>query len=211
MIKVKWILFVIIFIVSCTQTKQVANFKEIAAKHKTIALLPADARFALSENEKNKISQSQLDESELKLGFMVQGELNKWFEKNKKFYTINVQNIKATNELLFAKGMSFSTYKTVPKDSLASILGVDAVVFCNVNLALKYRNAEYAVSSLVFGGIITGSQYKVVTTLGVVEKNNPITLWQKQYEPNGKHFEDIFGILTRMLKTAAVDFPYKKK
>jgi hypothetical protein len=207
--KVKWFLL-IFFIVSCTHARQVSNFKEIAAKNKTIALLPADARFTLSENEKNKISQSQLDESEWKLGFMVQVELNKWFEKNKKFYTISVENIKITNELLFAKDMSFSTYKNVPKDSLASILGVDAVVFCNVDLALKYRNAEYIVSSLVFGGIITGSQYKVVTTLGVVEKNNPITLWQKQYEPNGKQYEDIFGILTRMLKTAAVDFPYKK-
>jgi TolB-like protein len=207
--KAKWILF--IFIVSCTQTKQVANFKEIAAKHKTVALLPADARFVLNGKEENKLSQSQLLESELKLGFMVQGELNNWFQKNNKLYTISVQNIKKTNELLFAKGMSFSTYKTLSKDSLASILGVDAVVFCDISLALRYRDGEYIVSSLIIGGIITGSQYKVITTLGVVEKNNPITLWQKRYEPNGKHYEDIFGILRRMLKTAAIDFPYKKK
>jgi hypothetical protein len=43
-----------------------------------------------------------------------------------------------------------------------------------------------------------------------VEKYNPTVIWQKKYSPTGKQYEDIFGILRRMLKTGAADFPYKK-
>jgi hypothetical protein len=199
----------------CTETKQVANFKEIASTHKTVALLPSSVSFKLNAKQKSKISQEQLDESALKLGFMIQTELNKWFEKNKKNYTISVQDIKMTNELLFSKGMKFKDFLQVSKDSLAKILNVDAVVFCNVELANKYSNTEYDLL-LAYGapttiyGIFMGSKYDVKVKFGILEKVNAITLWQKDYMPTGKIDEDIFGILRRMLKTAAVDFPYKK-
>jgi hypothetical protein len=200
---------------ACTETKQVTNFKEIASKHKTIALLPSSASFILTTKQKSKISQSQIEESELKLGFMVQTELNKWFEKNKKNYTISVQDIKITNELLFAKGMSFKEFLKVSKDSLAKILNVDAVIFCDVELANKFSNTEYDVllaygATVTIFGIFMGSKYDVKVKFGIVEKENLVTLWQKNYMPTGKIDEDIFGILRRMLKTAAVDFPYKK-
>jgi hypothetical protein len=213
--KILAFILICLLLFACTETKQVTNFKEIAAKHKTIALLPASASFILTTKQKSKISQSQIEESELKLGFMVQTELNKWFEKNKKNYTISVQDIKITNELLFAKGMNFKEFLKVSKDSLAKILNVDAVIFCDVELANKFSNTEYDVL-LAYGapvtifGIFMGSKYDVKVKFGIVEKENLVTLWQKNYMPTGKIDEDIFGILRRMLKTAAVDFPYKK-
>ncbi len=77
--KVKWILLIVVFIVSCTETKEVSNFKEIASNHKIVALLPANATFILSNDDKNKIPQEQIDESGVKLSFMIQTEMNKWF------------------------------------------------------------------------------------------------------------------------------------
>jgi hypothetical protein len=116
----------LIMIFGCIQTKQVSNFKELSATHKTIALLPADATFILSAGEASKISREQLDESELKLGFMIQNELNKSFKKNAKYYKVSVIDIRKTNELLFAKGLSFKAFKNISKDSIARILNVDA-------------------------------------------------------------------------------------
>jgi hypothetical protein len=116
--KILNVITIAIFFCNCTEVKQVANFKEISSKHKLIALLPSNAQFKLNTNQKSAILKEQLEESELKLSFMIQTELNKWFEKNKKSYSISVQNIKTTNELLFAKGMSFATYKSIDKDSL---------------------------------------------------------------------------------------------
>ncbi len=141
--KVKWFLFIVGFNISCTETKQVSNFKEIASKHKTLALLPADATFILTKEDKNKISQEQINDSEIKLSFMIQDELNKWFQKNKKNYSITLLDIKKTNEMLFSKGMSFEKFRQLSKDTLAKILSVDAVVFCNVNLSKKFNNSEY--------------------------------------------------------------------
>ncbi len=209
--KVTCFLTAVFFILGCTETKQVSNFKEMAAKHKTLALLPAFASFLLSETDKNKISQEQINDSELKLSFMIQDEMNKWFQKNKKSYRITLLDIKKTNDLLFSKGMSFKTFRELSKDTLAKMLNVDAVVFCNVNLSKKFDNKDYnTFLALGIGLPFLGSRFKVVTQIGVVENTSPAILWQKEYLPNGKIDEDIFSILRRMLKTAVVDFPYKK-
>ncbi len=208
--RLRWTFF-ILFIASCTETKQVTNFTKIASKHKVLALLPADARFILNTDDKEIIPKEQIDDSEVKLSFMIQDELYKWFQKNKKQYQITLLDIKKTNEMLFSKGMTFGQFKQLSKDTLAKILGVDAVVFCNVNLSKKYSEKEYN-TYLAFGvGLLfVGSKFKVVTQMGIVEKFSPVVLWQKEYLPLGKTEEDIFGILRRMLKMAAVDFPYKK-
>jgi LysM repeat protein len=211
--------FLLVFftlILGCLQTRQVSNFKEISSNHKTIAILPADATFLINEKEKRKISEAQLDESELKLGFMIQNEMNKSFSKKAKNYKVSVADIKKTNELLFAKGLSFQEYKMISKDSLAKILNVDAVMYCSVRLSKKMSNVEYDVKStlemfvLPIPIAVIGSQYRVEIQIGLVEKTNPTVIWKTDYHPTGKKQEDIFGIMKRMFELAASNFPYRK-
>lgn len=179
--KVKWILLIVVFIVSCTETKEVSNFKEIASNHKIVALLPANATFILSNDDKNKIPQEQIDESGVKLSFMIQTEMNKWFEKNKNNYRITLLDIKKTNEILFSKGMSFGQFKELSKDTFAKMLDVDAVILCNVNLSKRYTDDDYNALLIVdgVGAPILGSKFKVVTQIGIVEKTSHTILWQK--------------------------------
>jgi hypothetical protein len=211
--------FLLIFFIltfGCTQTKRVSNFKEKSSRHKTIAILPADAIFLLNEKEQSKIPKEQLNESELKLGFMIQNEMNKSFAKNAKYYTVSVIEIKKTNELLFSKGLSFEEYKMISKDSIAKILNVDAVIYCKVWLSKKMSDIEYDVKSILELFVLPipvpaiGSQYKVEMQIDLVEKNSPTVIWKTNYHPIGKKQEDIFGIMKRMFKSAALNLPYKK-
>jgi len=196
------------FLCGCTETKQVSDFKQIASVHKTVALLPSNPFFLLSDEERKKIGQENINESEQKLSFMVQQNMSKWFMKSQMKYKVSIQDIKVTNKLLFQSGMNFMQFKLLPKDEIAKKLHVDIVVFCNVILSKKYTDIEYEIASFV--GFPLGSNFRVVLEAGVVDKTSSKILWQKNYMPTGKNHEDIFRILERMIKTAAADFPYKK-
>ena len=206
--KIASLVFLLTILIGCTETKEATNFKQKAVTHKTVALLPANPFFILSEQERIKIGQDNMNESEQKLSFMVQQNIHKWFTKNQKLYKVSIQDINITNTLLFQSGMSFMEYKLLPKQEIAKRLNVDIVVFCNVILSKKYTDTEYEIASFLAWPI--GSNFRVVLETGVVDKTSSQILWQKNYMPTGKNHEDIFRILERMLKTAAADFPYKK-
>ena len=201
------ILLVFIFC-RCTETKQISNFKQFSSNHKAVALLPANPFFLLSDRERFKIGKENLNTSEQQLSFMVQQNLNKWFQKNEKLYRVSIQDIKVTNTLLFQSGTSFAQYKLLPKEEIAKKLQVDVVVFCNLELSKKFTDTEYDIAAFV--GVPLGSQFNVVVDAGVVGNNSSQILWQKKYMPSGKSHEDVLRILERMLKTVAVDFPYQK-
>ena len=192
----------------CTETKQISNFKQFSAKHKTVALLPATPFFLISDKERLKIGQENISASEQQLSFMVQQNMSKWFQKNQKLYKVSIQDIKVTNSLLFQSGISFEQYKLIPKEEIAKKLQVDVVVFCDVELSKRYTDTEYDIGA--FFGLPIGSKFSVVVEVGVVGDNSSQILWQKKYLPSGKINEDIFRILERMLKTVAIDFPYQK-
>ena len=192
----------------CTETKQISNFKQFSAKHKTVALLPATPFFLISDKERLKIGQENIGSSEQQLSFMVQQNMSKWFQKNQKLYKVSIQDIKVTNSLLFQSGISFEQYKLIPKEEIAKKLQVDVVVFCDVELSKRYTDTEYDIGA--FFGLPIGSKFSVVVEVGVVGDNSSQILWQKKYLPSGKINEDIFRILERMLKTVAIDFPYQK-
>ena len=196
---------------SCTTTSRVENFNKIKTTHKTVAILPAITHFVLDSAEVKKISKSRIEESEKQLSFMVQNEINNSFIKKKKIYSVIIQDIKKTNSLLFADGKSFEEYKTIGKDSLAKIIGVDIVLVSNIKLSKKFSDTNYDLL-LAFGitppGV--GSKFKVVLNSSVVAKSAPTVLWQKEYNPTGKIDEDLLVILGRMIRTVAIDFPYQK-
>jgi hypothetical protein len=131
------------FLFGCIESKQITDNRVVFTKLKTIALIPTYATFLLDAKQKTTVLQTQIDEAELKLGFMIQSELNKGLDKNK--YSISIQDIKKTNESLFAKGDSFKNFLALSKDSISKLLNVDAILFCEVTLAKKISDTEYDV------------------------------------------------------------------
>ncbi len=206
-----------LFFTACSPTVQVNNFDSIKKQHKMIAILPADARFTVSEAERIQLGDARIKESEQQLAFTIQAEENKYFRKNNKHYTVAIQDIKKTNELLFASGRSFEEFRSMQQDSVAKLLGVDAVVFCNTSLSKKMSDGAYATKEVATALLLpipfaamSGSQYKVVMQVGLVDKYYPTIIWNTTYNPTGNREEDIFGIMKRTLRRSAETFPYNK-
>jgi hypothetical protein len=135
------LLGLVLFLFSCSSTKTSQNSYVVKARatHKIITILPAIVQILAKEKDSIKIPQEQFDEASLKLGFMIQHELYNRIQKNK--YTVAIQNVKYTNDKLFAGGLSFIKYKTMSETELAKILEVDTVIFCKTDLTkMNYKD-----------------------------------------------------------------------
>lgn len=219
------LLVIVLFLFSCTPTK---NAKELylataKASHKTIAILPAVVQIRIKEKESTKISQEELDEVALKLGFMIQNELYNRIQKNK--YSVNTQNIKFTNDKLFSGGLSFNKYKTMNEAELAKILEVDAVIFSKTDLAkVGYKNITIFVgigsaSSLAIGASLTALSAatakevqgdKINLQIGIVEGKTGNEIWQTTYSNQPSSYVGLDDFFRKALKNASKIIPYKK-
>jgi hypothetical protein len=120
--------------------------------------LPAIVQIRAKEKDSIKITQEQIDEAALKLGFMIQNELYNRIQKNK--YTVTIQNIKFTNNKLFAGGLSFSKYKTMDEATLAKILEVDAVIFTKTDLSkMSFKNTTIFLGLGSAGDFLLGEHH----------------------------------------------------
>jgi hypothetical protein len=215
----------VLFLFSCTSTKSSQNSYVASAKatHKVIAILPAIVQIRAKENDSIKIPQEQLYEAALKLGFMIQNELYNRIQKNK--YTVNIQNIKYTNDKLFAGGLSFSKYKTMREIELAKILEVDAVIFCKTDLTkMSYKNSTIflglgSAGSFLLGASLTAfsaATAKVVQAdkinlqVGIVESENGIEIWQTSYTNEPSSYYGLEDFFSKSLKNASKIIPYRK-
>ena len=102
-----------LLLLSCasTQISKPTYFETIKANHKTIAILPAIVKLLVPLDAKSNVSKDAIEDAQIKLSFIIQNEMYKWFQKNK--YTVDVQNVRYSNEKLFSKGLSFQEYKTI--------------------------------------------------------------------------------------------------
>jgi hypothetical protein len=216
---------VLLFLVSCSSTKNFPNSSITNPKegNVVIAILPAIVSIHVKEKEKDKISQEALDNGELKLGFIIQNELYKRMQKNK--YTVTIQQVKLTNDKLFASGMSFSKYKTMTKYELAKILEVDAVIFTKANLEkMSYKSFDVFLDTGSPGSFLLGAALtafsaatakeiqtdKIKLKVGIVDTKNGIEIWQRDYYNEPSSYIPLDEFFVNSLKNASKFIPYRK-
>src|SRR5215208_5121166 len=107
-----------------------SNFSSALAKHKTVAILPAEVTMQLRPNQTKNTTQDQLNEMARKTGYDIQEQMHGWFlRKGEKFkYTVSFQDVTRTNAKLKEAGISYADLKSTDRSKLAKLLGVDAVL-----------------------------------------------------------------------------------
>ncbi len=209
----------------CTST-QVAHptyLESIKANKKTIAILPAAVKLFGPVDPKKNVSREVIEDAQMKLSFIIQNEMYKWFQKNK--YTLAVQDVRYSNEKLFSKGLTFQDYKKIPKDSIAKILGVDFVVFGITDLSktsfkridvfLNFSSPLQAVASVGLSGLGLMNPNVTITDdielyIKVVDAATNTKLFEKSYNdkvPSNGGLEEFYR---NSIKNFAKTFPYKK-
>lgn len=219
-----FILFVIFFCsCSTTQISKFAHFESVKSNHKIIAILPAYVKLFVPNGLGKEVPKETLDDAAMKLSFIIQNEMYKWFLKNK--YTVLVEDVRFSNQKLFSKGLTFKDYKTIPKDSIAKILGVDAVVFGTtdltksnlktINLFLNFSSPLNVITSIASTSISLNEQNETLTdninlNVVVVETKTNLKLVEKSYSTVVKADGGFEKFYRNSIKNFAKNLLYKK-
>lgn len=113
---------------SAKQKFEVPNLKQELNKHKTVAILPFRVTISFKKMPKGFDAEGN-KQDEKKQGIIMQQGMYTYLLRRAKDYFVSFQDVERTN-ILLNKIDLFDKIDEILPDSLAKILGVDAVVKC---------------------------------------------------------------------------------
>jgi hypothetical protein len=206
------IALVAILISSCGPSIYKSNqFSDVAAKHKIVAILPAHVTVQLRPNEMKKTTPEQLQQTEETTGYDFQDKLYSWFlrRSDKYHYTVKFQDISKTNALLKNANISYKDLQTKPKEELARILGVDAVISESIRTDKPMSECAAVAVGAVFG--YWGSTNKATTSINIHEAKAGDLIWKYDYEASGSVGSSPDNLVNAIMRNASKKFPYNAK
>lgn len=203
---------VAILLASCgPKIYQASNFNEALAKHKTVAIIPAEVTMQLRPNQTKNMTQAQLDEMAMKMGYDIQEKMYGWFLRrgNKFEYTVNFQDVTQTNAKLKEAGIKYTDLKSTDRTKLANILGVDAIMQDRANMEKPMSEGAAIAVGLIAGA--WGSTNKVETTINIHDGASGNLLWKYDYEASGSVGSSTTKLVDALMRNATKKFPYSAK
>jgi hypothetical protein len=224
------LLVIFIFVSSSCSHKYYtnANFDNLSATHKTIAVLPATVILTGTKPEKMTAADILKQEAAESIGFQQSLYNNILRHANSKKYESNIQlqPLETTAGLLKQQNILFSDVSTTSDETLCKLLGVDAVV------RLKVQKTRYIsdIASLGAGvlngvlfdkvgvfipGTLTPTPKAPTKTNDVVAtcslQSNAVVLWNDNYSQDADWRRPANEIIENITNSFGLHFPYRKK
>ena len=190
---------------------QSSAFSSALAKHRKVAILPAEVTMQLRPNEAKKLTQEQIDDLVMKTGYDIQEKMYGWFlRKGEKFqYTVTFQDVTRTNALLKEAGISYNDLKTTDRVKLAKILDVDAVLQDRTNMQKPMSEGAAVAVGILVGA--WGSTNQVQTTINIHDGKSGDLLWKYDYQAQGSVGSSSTQLVDALMRNASKKFPYSAK
>jgi hypothetical protein len=187
------------------------EFNSALAKHKTVAILPADVSTRLRPNESKKISAEQLADMNEKTGFAIQDKMYSWFlrRSDKYQYTVTFQDITRTNSLLKQAGINYSDLSLKDRTELASLLGVDAVLQNRTSLDKPMSEGAAVAVGILVG--VWGNTNSAQTTINIHDGSSGNLLWKYDYQASGSIGSSADNLVNALMRNASKRFPYSTR
>lgn len=187
------------------------EFPAALARHKTVAILPAEVTINLRPNEARKVSADQLEDLTNKTGYDIQDKMYGWFlRRGDKFkYTVTFQDISRTNAKLKKAGISYDDLRSEDRARIARILEVDAVMEARI-VTDKPMSVGAAVAVAVLFNYM-GNTNKVQTTINIHDGQSGDLLWKYDYEATGSIGSSTTKLVDALMRNATRKFPYSAK
>lgn len=201
--------FAAILLVSCgPQIYKSANFGNALAKHKTVAILPAEVTIQLRPNQSKSMTAEQIEEMHMKTAYDIQEKMQGWFlRRGEKFnYTVAFQDVIKTNSLLKDAGISYADLRTTDRAKLAKLLGVDAVMQDRLNTEKPMSEGAAVAVGLLVGA--WGNTNKVNTTINIHDGTTGNLLWKYDYQASGSVGSSTTRLVDALMRNATKKFPY---
>jgi hypothetical protein len=198
--------------VSCSpKVYTAANFSSALAKHKTVAILPAEVNIRLRPNEAKKLTTEQMQELTTKTAYDIQEKMYGWFlRRGDRFkYTVTFQDVIKTNSKLKEAGIAYADLKNTDRAKLASLLGVDAVMQDRLNTEKPMSEGAAMAVGLLVGA--WGPTNKAQTTINIHDGASGDLLWQYDYEVSGSVGSSSTQLVDALMRNATRKFPYSAR
>lgn len=188
-----------------------SEFDSALAKHKTVAILPADVTTKLRPNEAKKITAEQLADINQRAGYDIQDKMYSWFLRRaeKYAYTVTFQDVTRTNALLKQAGITYETLASKDRTELAQLLGVDAVLQNRSSMDKPMSEGAAIAVGVVFGA--WGNTNSVQTTINIHDGKSGNLLWKYDYQASGSVGSSTDRLVNALMRNASKKFPYSVK
>jgi hypothetical protein len=187
------------------------EFDDVTVKHRLVAILPSDVTINLRPNEAKKMPVEEIEKNRQSTGYAIQDKMYSWFlNRSDKFkYTVKFQDVSKTNSLLKDAGISYADLRDKSKESLAKLLGVDAVI-SNITRMDKPMSEGVAVA---IGVLVRawGSTNNVTTTINIHEAKQGDLIWKYDYVAQGSVGSSPENLVNGLMRNASRKFPYNDK
>lgn len=203
---------VFLILISCgPKIYKSESFSSALARHKTVALLPAEVTLQLRPNEAKKITAEQMKDLVDKTGYDVQDKMYGWFlRRGDKFnYTVTFQDINKTNARLKEANIAYEDLKSKDRSELAKILGVDAVMQGKVVSEKPMSEGAAVAVGLLVG--VWGNTNKVQTAINIHDGQTGDLLWKYDYEAHGSVGSSTTRLVDALMRNATKKFPYSAR
>ncbi|NDK56970.1 hypothetical protein [Pontibacter fetidus] len=208
-------LFTLLFFVSCFQlvyaqegSKQIFESPKLSSEvkgHKTVAILPFDAKITYKKQPKNFNAEANRDQ-EAAMSTNIQSSMYTYLLRKSKNYTVTFQDVEKTNILLKKAGM-YSKLDEFTRDEIAKALGVDAVIGGRFDMEQSKSEAAAIASAVVFGGF-GGKTGTGSLTMTINNGNDGELLWRFFKTMDDGIGSSTDDLVERMMKKVARNFPY---
>ena len=187
------------------------TFDQALARHRTVAILPAEVITRLRPNESKKVTPEQLDAMNEKTGFSIQDKMYSWFlRRSDKFhYTVTFQDITRTNALLKQAGISYQDLAAKDRTELARLLGVDAILQDRTSLDKPMSDGAAVAVGVIFG--VWGNTNAAETTINIHDGKTGDLLWKYDYNASGSVGSSADRLVNALMRNASKKFPYSAK
>lgn len=179
--------------------------KEVAA-HESVAILPFKTGISYKRVPKNFDMEVNIEE-ERKLSFNLQSGMYTYLLRKAKDYSVSVQDPERTNALLKKNGM-LDRLDEVLADSIAAVLGVDAVIKCTYTYEKTGSEGGAIAKAVLFGA--GGSVASGDLTMQIYNGKDGELLWRFYKEMNEGLGSSANELMIRMMKKVGRNFPYEK-
>jgi hypothetical protein len=188
-----------------------SEFDAAFAKHKTVAILPAEVTSRLRPSEAKKVTAEQIEEQNQKTGYDIQDKMYSWFlRRSEKYkYTVTFQDVSRTNALLKKAGIDYKNLAAKDKVEIAQILGVDAVIQNRSSMDKPMSEGAAVALGLLVG--VWGSTNNVQTTINIHDGKSGSLLWKYDYEASGTVGSSTTKLVDALMRNASKKFPYSEK
>jgi hypothetical protein len=207
-IKCSFFFLVATLLMACPKIYKAPEFDAALAKHKTVAILPADVSIKLRPNEMKKTTTEQLNDMAAKTGYAIQDKMYSWFlrRSDKYNYTVTFQDVTRTNALLKQAGIDYSNLDAKDRTELAALLGVDAVLQNRSSMDKPMSDGAAVALGVVFG--VWGSTNQVQTTINIHDGKSGSLLWKYDYLATGSVGSSADNLVNALMRNASKKFPY---